>query len=185
VPRRGAAAARLAGIHVRRHLDAERAGRRLAFDRGLAVPAALGSALATGAIDAERVVRLAGGLSLFDYGAVRAASRTGIGAEVDPTFGLLVLAWTGVLDVELEPRPGWAARLAAGRVDTVVREAVLRLRMAELPPLVEAEDLSVASPPGTALAAALLLRTTRLDRRRLASTLIAVEAGSPTEGATT
>jgi hypothetical protein len=142
------------------------------------------SGLATGAIDADRVVRLARGLSLFDYRTTSARpDRSGDG--VDPAFALLTLAWFGVPDAPLEPRNGWAARLAAGHVRGVLREAVLRLRMAELPPLADADDLDVAAPAGPQLAAALLLEVNRHDRRRLASRLLAAEARTTTEGAMT
>jgi CRISPR-associated protein Csx17 len=186
VPRRGAAEARLAAIHVRRHVDAARAGRQrgLRFDRGAWVAASVASGLATGAIDAERVVRLAGGLSLFDHGSPSVTRRRPEG-EVDPAFALLALAWFGVPDVPLEPRPGWAARLAAGRVDDVLREAVLRLRMADLPPVPQADDVAVAAPAGVRLAMALLLSVSASDRRRLASSLLALEASPTTEGAMT
>jgi CRISPR-associated protein Csx17 len=186
-PRRGAAETRLAAIHARRHLDAARADRRarLRFDRGTWVPAWVASGLATGAIDAERVVRLAGGLSLFDLGPASVSPGRSDG-DVDPAYALLALAWFGVPDVvALEPRPGWAARLAAGRTDDVLREAVLRLRMAELRPLADADDLVVGAPSGTRLAAALMLSIRDRDRRRLASSLLAVEARPTTEGATT
>jgi CRISPR-associated protein Csx17 len=188
VPRRGDATARLAAMHARRHLDAEKADRSLPFDRGLTVPAWLASSLATGDADAERVVRLAGGLALLDFGAV---PRVPVGArvsEVDPAFGLLALAWSGIPGVELEPRPRWVARLATGQTatrDAVIREAVLRLRLAELPPLVTPDDVTVSAPDGIRLAAALLLRIHDRDRRLLASRLLGVEHQSSIEGATT
>ncbi|GAA0926025.1 type I-G CRISPR-associated protein Cas8g1/Csx17 [Nonomuraea longicatena] len=86
--------------------------------------------------------------------------------------------------VELAPGPGWAARLAAGHVDGVVREALLRLRMAGLRP-------RVPSPPpsrvnGARLAAALLLPVTRRARERSLTRICVAElvdqAVSDTEG---
>lgn len=185
VPRRADAVSRLAAVHARRHLDADRAERALAFDRGVDVPASLASALALGEIDLERATRLAAGLSLLDFGGARWRPRPAVTAHVDPAFGLLALGWCGFPGSKLEPRPGWAAQLAAGRVESVLREAALRLRMAELPPLVEPADVAVAAPDGVLLAAALLLRIDDRDRRRLASRLLDLERRPTTEGATT
>jgi CRISPR-associated protein Csx17 len=184
VRRRGDAAGRLAALHARSHLDAARAGTPLAFERGLRVSASVASTVATGTLDLDRVVRLAEGLSLLDFAHARWRPTVAGAAPVDPAFGLLALAWAGVPARPLEPRAGWAARLAAGRVEDVLREAVLRLRMAELPPLVAPEDVAVAAPSGARLAAALLLRIRRGDRIRLAELLL--ERQRPTtEGATT
>ncbi|MHB8695249.1 MAG: type I-G CRISPR-associated protein Cas8g1/Csx17 [Solirubrobacteraceae bacterium] len=185
VPRRVEAAVRLAAVHARRQLDAERAERSPAFDRGLDVPASLASALALGEIDLERATRLAAGLSLLDFRDAPWRPRSVVTGHVDPAFGLLALAWRGLGEIRLEPRPGWAAQLVAGHGETVLREAVLRLRMAELPPLVEPTDLAAAAPDGVLLAAALLLRIHDRDRRRLASRLLDLERRPTTEGATT
>jgi CRISPR-associated protein Csx17 len=185
VLRRAEAAALLAALHARRHLDADRAERPLSFDRALDLPARLVSAVALGEIDLERATRLAAGLSLFDFRDVHWRPRQVIAGHVDPAFGLLALAWRGLPGVELQPRLGWAAKLAAGRAEDVLREAVLRLRMAELPPLLEPTDVAVAAPDGVLLAAALLLRVHDSDRRRLASSLLDLERRPTTEGATT
>ncbi|MEV0971731.1 type I-G CRISPR-associated protein Cas8g1/Csx17 [Microtetraspora glauca] len=66
--------------------------------------------------------------------------------------------------LRLAPRPGWVARLAAGGVDAVVREALLRLRMAGLRPRVS--RLPASRADGPRLAAALLLPVTRRTRER-------------------
>lgn len=183
VPRRGDPAARLAALHVRRHLDAGSADRPLAFDRGVWMPAALVSLVATGGVDLARVVRLTAGLCLFDFTHVswHPAYR---GGSVDPAFAMLALAWAGIPEVPLEPRPDWAALLAHGRVREVLREAMLRLRLAELPPLADADDLMVAAPQGTRLAAALLLRLGDRERSRLAARLLDHESEPLTTGGT-
>jgi CRISPR-associated protein Csx17 len=85
--------------------------------------------------------------------------------------------------VPLQPRPGWVAQLAAGRIHTAGRErdtqhigpvlddALLRLRMAHLPPLVETGDLLADTPSGPRLAAALLLHLPGRDRDDIAISL--------------
>lgn len=172
IPGRGDPAARLAALHVRRHLDAARADRPLAFERGLGVPARVASALATGELDLDRAIRLTEGLSLLDFTNVRWRPSAVSAGHIDPAFGLLALAWAGVPARKLEPRPGWASRLAAGRAGDVLYDATLRLRMAELPPLVEPADVALAAPSGVRLAAALLLRIRDDDRHRLAARML-------------
>ncbi len=85
--------------------------------------------------------------------------------------------------VPLQPRPGWVAQLAAGRIHTAGRErdtqhigpvlddALLRLRMAHLLPLVETDDLLADTPSGPRLAAALLLHLPGRDRDAIAISL--------------
>lgn len=181
VPRHSEAAARLAALHVRRHVDAQRAERPLPFDRGLRVPAALGSALATGRLDHARTLRLTGGLALLDFSDVRFRPPRGAERLVDPAYGVLALACAGIPGRELEPSPDWVARLAAGSVGDVLREGALRLRMAELRPLVDPEDLVVAAPDGLFLAGSLLLPIHDHDRRLLASRLLDEERQPTTQ----
>ncbi|HYM45931.1 MAG TPA: type I-U CRISPR-associated protein Csx17 [Solirubrobacteraceae bacterium] len=125
-----------------------------------------------------------------------------------PTFDLLALAFAGTYrarpetgepaeeyprstapfddkqkGVPLQPRPGWAAQLAACRVDPasrqrdtqyvrpVLRDALLRLRMAGLTPLVTVSDLLADTPSGPRLAAALLLHLPGRDRDHIATSL--------------
>ncbi len=85
--------------------------------------------------------------------------------------------------VPLQPRPGWVAQLAAGRTHTAGRErdtrhtgpvlddALLRLRMAHLTPLMESADLLADTPSGPRLAAALLLHLPKEDRDKIAVSL--------------
>jgi len=162
---------------VRRHLDAGRTsdagtGRGLPFEEGLSCPLEAARSFAAGQLDDERVLRLALGLSLFDYRGVRFVSRGGARvAPPQPAYELLALAWAGTSEWPLAPRSGWAARLASGTMPAVVEDAVLRLRMAEHVPLPSAGDLGAAAPSGQRLAASLLLRLGDADRRRLADAL--------------
>lgn len=137
----------------------------------------------------------------------RPAVEDGAGTPA-PTFDLLALAFAGTYQarpetgepseesprstipsdnkqkgVPLQPRPGWAVQLAAGRVDPasrqrdtqhvgpVLRDALLRLRMAGLTPLVSVGDLLADAPSGPRLAAALLLHLPGRDRDRIAISL--------------
>lgn len=93
--------------------------------------------------------------------------------------------------VPLQPRPGWVAQLAggpmnrthqtreAGHVSPVVSDALLRLRMAQLTPLVESLDLLADCPPGPFLASALLLRISGRDRDAIATSLTTAIAPRP------
>jgi CRISPR-associated protein Csx17 len=84
--------------------------------------------------------------------------------------------------IPLQPRLGWVAQLAAspiehagahdtGHVRLVIGDALMRLRMAGLTPLVEGADLLADTPPGPYLAAALLLRLPGRDRDAIAASL--------------
>lgn len=186
---------RLAAIHVRRHLDAEAAGRGsdpaagdgLAFDLGLECPLGPARALAAVLIDGQRVMRLVAGLSILDFAQVERSyllrgAQTRPDAPPYPLFDALALAWAGTARTPLRPRPGWAARLRTGNVQAVASDALLRLRMAGLVPLVTAEELLSERHDGPALGAALLLHLDGRARaylaRELTETLEAEEAGS-------
>lgn len=143
-----------------------------------------------GGLDEERILRLLLGMAVLTW---RGAQLREIREELSigqsdpsipsPAFRVLALAWARpqqVLDdAELErfrtrhlgPRPGWAAKLHAGRSEVVIADAVRRLRLAGLPPRPSAADLSTAAPEGARLAAALLLVVQPRDlheiRRRL------------------
>lgn len=168
IPRRLAAMPRLARLHARRHLDAEGNARPLSFDRGLWCPTALASRVADRALDFSRVVRLLEGLALLDFREARLGSRLAHAGPVDATYGILSLAWQGTPGRPLAPRRGWSARLAGGQVATVVEDALRRLRIAELVPLLDASDLRLLEPDGAALASALLLPISPGDRDHLA-----------------
>lgn len=158
----------LAAIHARRHLDAGRngAGERheLGFDLGSWCRLGAARMFAAGTLDDERVLRLLLGLAVLDHrdgGSVQ--SREWGKGVTQPAFDVLALAWNASVrsgeagDGEhFGPRPGWAARLAAGATAPVVREAILRLRLAGSRPLLHADDVLAGAPPGKRLAAALL-----------------------------
>lgn len=191
VPRLAAPVARLAALHARRHVDAggsttseaHRETGTLPFDAGTPCPLAEARSFAAGQLDDERIVRLALGLSLFEYARVRRPLRTQGAPPPQPVYELLALAWAGIPARPLAPRPGWAARLAAGAVLTVLEDAHLRLTMAGFVPLVTPGDLAVLLPSGQRLAASLLLRLRDEERERLANTLTKrVQNDNATEG---
>lgn len=117
--------------------------------------------------------------------------------QPEPVFELLTLAWQPQLagregeprleraigettelheTLRLAPRPDWAAQLLAGSVHSVMQDALLRLRMSGLPPLLRVEDL-LLNPGGDRdlgqrLAASLLLRVGRRDMKALVDTYI-------------
>ncbi len=188
----------LAAIHARRHLDA--AGRsveggsgrqapdgttpmNLGFAFGLRTTLESARRFAAGLLDDRRILKLLLGLALLDYsGEVKLAKRRSAAALPQPRYELLALAWSpaagrdpraergGELSL-LGARPGWAARLNAGAADPVLEEAMLRLRMAGLAPLLRPKDM-LAGPgdrisEGRRLGAALLLRLGRRDLRKL------------------
>lgn len=164
---------RLAALHARRHLDAGQATAdpALGFRYGLACPLAAVEALAVGAVDKRRLMVLLEGLALLDF-TLASPTNGAVPASLPmPVLRLLLLAWYGTPDVRLAPRPGWAARLAAGEVGFVLRDALLRLRLAELVPLADLRDLEWRREQGARLAAAPLLRTSAADRAALARAL--------------
>lgn len=170
VARAGAAVARLAAIHVRRHLDAARQGETaaLGFRYGKPVDHESLCAFALGAVDERRVIELASGLCVFDFSDVRMSPRARTEPTPCPALDVLALAWHGDPALGLQARPGWAARLAAHRIEQVLRAALLRLRLAGFNPLPRAPALAAAAPAGPQLAAALLVRPTRWQLARTA-----------------
>jgi CRISPR-associated protein Csx17 len=189
----------LAAIHARRHLDAAHhplsnehghgedrhqhaEAPVLAFDYG--TPCELESArlLAAGLLDERRILSLLGGLALLDHPKFtdrrkapsheRSTTRSAA-----PIYELLALAWMGrslsrlgdERRRQLGPRPGWAARLAAGALVPVLADVLRRLQMAGLPSVAAREDLLTSARNdrqlGPRLGAALLLG---LDRGALA-----------------
>ena len=186
-PRRGPALDRLAAIHVARDRELAGHARRpavavQAFQWGLSCPLGSARRLAGGALDEERVMRLAGGLALPDFKQARRSPRTSLAATPVPTFDLLALAWQGAAAEPLAPRPGWAAQLTAGAVGAVTADACLRLRLARRIPRLEASDLETHREHGPRLAAALLLHLPPGDRDLLARRLTDQPAmeGAPT-----
>lgn len=175
-PRRGPALNRLAAIHVARdrELAAHQRGAGSggqAFRWGIACTLGSARLLAEGALDDERVVRLAGGLALLDFAEVRRPPSASAAAPPVPVFDLLALAWQGTASEPLAPRHGWASQLTVGSVGAVVADACLRLRLARRPPRLGASDLHVHPGQGPRLAAALLVHLPPGDRELLARRL--------------
>jgi CRISPR-associated endonuclease/helicase Cas3 len=90
---------------------------------------------------------------------------------------------------DLQPRVHWVPLLMAGRAQPVLREALLRLRMSDLPLQVTADDLaeglqksSSGGNPGRRLAAALQIHVRSGDLRGIAERLIARPTPTPEEG---
>lgn len=189
----GAAAADvLARIHARRHLDAaaETDGgtdRSFGFDTGIWCELRTARSFAVGTLDDERILRLLAGLAVLDHrNASTVVDVVPAGTVAQPLYDLLALAWmAGIADVArrpdapLGPLPGWAARLASGATPMVVREAILRLRLAGIPPIARAQDLSASRIPGDRLGAALLARIRPSDIRGLSRRLTSDEGSSP------
>jgi CRISPR-associated protein Csx17 len=172
VARRAAPPAVLAAVHARRHLDAHRASERtlLAFDAGLSCDWPAISLLATGQLDDGRVLRLVRGLCLLDHrDAGRSAPREHepVAGRPLPALELLALAWHGDAEAKLGARPGWAARLASGWAPSVLRDALLRLRLADHRPLLDGEDLERERLDARRLSAALLIRPRKRDMERM------------------
>jgi CRISPR-associated protein Csx17 len=169
--------------------DRPRSQSALSFERGAPCDMRLARTFAAGGLDSERILHLLWGLALLDHSELRSHLSNAVDpavaydATVQPIFDFLSLAWRGRShrrgdegkQEQLHPSPGWAARLAAGAIEPVVREASLRLRLAGLAPILTARDLiagiSDASRLGPRLGSALLipLRPGDLDRatRRL------------------
>lgn len=153
---------------------------RLEFDFGRWCDPQIAHRFVAGELEDRRILRLIYGLALLDHSATTSIpkARTKAAAAV-PIFDILALAWMGHHQRHLPrearellgPRPGWAARLAAGAIRPVVADCMLRLRMAGLPPIVTARDIYSASPEmhlGPRLCAALLLRIGPADIERIA-----------------
>lgn len=186
----------LAAVHARRHLDAARSGengageerRGLAFDYGIWCDLQAVRLFVAGELDDDRILRLVRGLALLDHRSPPHIQRgSWSGHTAQPAFDVLVLAWMGRPRLgrrgderkELGPRPGWAARLAAGATEHVIRDAVLRLRMAGMPPIPRAGDLLTGAPSGARLGAALLVPLGPRDVSLLAGRLTTQDESEP------
>lgn len=117
----------------------------------------------------------------------------------EPILELLALAWQPPLtdkggdprakralggaksdanQLDIGTRPGWATSLAAGAVRPVVEDALLRLRMAGLPPIPRANDFYLPATDrelGRRLAAALLLHIRSKDMGDLVKAYIEID----------
>ena len=178
----------LAAIHARSHLerartpvDAGSSPSRLGFERGRWCDVDGARMLATGALDPARILELVRGLVLLDhrFAKGRLQRRDSLLPAPAPAYDMLALAWwwrparppAEEDPVELGPRPGWAARLAAGAVDHVIRDATIRLRMARMVPVADPRDLAAGAPDGELLAGALLAPLSDRDLARLEKTV--------------
>ncbi len=174
----------LAAIHARSHLESERAGdaSRLGFERGTWCDIRLTRLLATDGLDGSRVVRLLRGLALLDHRNTRGSPRRRheLPPAPAPAYDMLALAWwarpveprpEGEEEGRPGPRPGWAARLAAGATDDVLRDASVRLRIARMPPVADWRDLAAGAPDGERLAAALIVPLSDFDLKQLQRTV--------------
>lgn len=181
--------AMLAELQARRHLDAGRTSRdtgRLPWDGGAPVPLDSLRLLASGALDERRLLALVGGLCALRHSAgnplPNPASRMW---PPEPALDLLLLAWHkpkepkeegdavdprlrqgGNAAATLGARTGWAARLAKGDTRAVVEDAILRLRQANLPPILSADDLLAGNRSGAGLERSRRLSATLLPRLR-------------------
>lgn len=173
VPRAASPAARLAAIHVRRHVDAAREhdSPGLGFHYGWPADGSSRRAFALGRLDDQRILDLAPGLCLLEFRGGRPPLRARVEDTPCPALDALTLAWDKEAGAGLGARPGWAARLVADRVEEVLHEALLRLRLAGLGTLVLAAELAADAPNGQRLAAALLTHHSRGERSRMARSL--------------
>jgi len=163
---------RLAAAHERRHQDAARSERAdLGFSNGQPVALADLSRLVRREVDEPALGMLINGLVLLDFSNVTAAAPPPDEAVVDPLLGLLALAFhdprrvraRGDLDALCEPRLGWVAQLRSMRVRAVSADALLRMRLAGMPPVATIADLQADPDDGPRLAAALLAHPRRSD----------------------
>lgn len=167
----------------------------LAFDMGTWCDIRIARLFVANRLDQDRVLRLLYGMVLLDHRAHAPIPRVPTGADVTvPIFDVLALAWMGKRrrpgssdgPEPLGPRRGWAARLAAGAIRPVIADALLRLRMAGLEPILAVGDLltgiSDGSRLGPRLGAALLIRLRPTDIDRIARKLtISEEADNDTD----
>jgi CRISPR-associated protein Csx17 len=153
----------------------------LEFDDGTWCDARNARLFVAGRLDDDRILRLLCGLALLDQWPAAAIPRGRADYDIaTPIFDVLSLAWRGTPERQrssdprgrLGPRPGWAARLAAGAVDTVLMDAMLRLRLAGLTPIGGPADFQLWTPsdarPGPRLGAALLIRLSPTDIKLIA-----------------
>jgi CRISPR-associated protein Csx17 len=83
--------------------------------------------------------------------------------------GRPIAAGTAQAGVALRPGPSWASLLAAGRVEDVVFDALRRLRVARLTPIVTSAAAMARGADGNRLAAALCFPVSAFGARMLLS----------------
>ena len=178
VPRLARAVDRIGAAHERRHHDAARADNAtLGFSRGLGATLSDLTRLVRGEVDERTLGALVDGLVLLDYADVQATMTTSRdGGAADPLLDLLALAFhdprrgRGQAGAVLcHPRLGWVSQLRAGHVGAVAGEALLRLRLAGMPPVATVADLQTVRANGPRLAAGLLAHPRRADLQRVAA----------------
>lgn len=194
---------RLAAIHSRRHLavlrrsaseDGDTRYEHPAYVWGARCPLPLIERFLTGGplVDDERIHRLLLGLSVLERTRLSVLKVPDLdGAAPFPAFRLLALAWANPRSLlreqeiakyqvgHLGPRPGWAAKLQAGRPQAVIGEATRRLRLAGLVPRPHADDLNLAALDGKRLSAALLMVVHPSDLWTIRRQLIEPRANDP------
>lgn len=153
----------------------------MGFRYGWPADACSRRAFALGRLDDLRILDLATGLSVLEFRDRRAPLQARINDTPCPALDALTLAWDRDAAAGLGARPGWAARLAADRVEEVLGEALLRLRLQGLVPLVSAAELAAEAPSGRRLVAALLVRAPRTEWGRMARSLGVLAADPITE----
>lgn len=176
VPAHAGVIERLGAAHERRHHDAARVSREdIGFVHGREVAFADLARLTAGDADERRLGRLLDGAALLDHRHSQSRAPSLPASTADPLLGLLGLSFhdPGGVDPARRSRPrlDWVARLRAGRISEVAREALLRLRLAELDPLLRLSDLQLTAADGPRFAAALLARPSRSDLRRVTETM--------------
>lgn len=152
----------------------------------MAVPAPIEDVddLLSGQLDEQRLADVLAGLLLLDFsrGSAMLTRRSSQKPPRSPILSLLVpflspMAFklsasqsTGpgaqAVEVVLRPAAWWWSALAAGAVDEVAADAVRRLAIAGLRPLVTAPNIAASAPSGRRVAAALAVPTSMADRRR-------------------
>lgn len=173
----------LAAIHARSHLESARASGdagsgppRLGFEQGAWCDVRVARLLAAAALDAARILQLARGLVLLDHRFAKRGlrRRDALPPAPAPAYDMLALTWwwrpsnrPTEESSGLGPRPGWAARLAAGATGHVLRDAAMRLRMARMSPVADPRDLAAGAPDGGSLGAALLAPVSDRDLLQL------------------
>lgn len=176
------AMALLAAIHARRHLDVQRSGGGgLAFDSGTWTELGAARAFSVGLLEEGRILGLVRSICLLDHDGSTWRPRPRAAQEIaqNPSFDLLALAWAARSGEEARgARPGWAARLAAGRPAPVLGSALLELRRGRRVPLLKAADLVAGGPDALRLGAALLLPIGPRDIERLSRRLIQTDVST-------
>lgn len=187
VPGAGGWDSLLAQLHARRFVDAARSpgsdrptghapaegeqqgavDQPLGYTAGVWCDLEAARAFAGARLDGERIVGLVGGLSLLGGFNKVTMPQPSLSRSPNPSYDLLALAFAGTSTVPLNPRGDWPSRLATGDIESILRDAHLRLRLADINPLPAPDDLLMAKPMPHAMASALLLRLSSTSRDRI------------------